>query len=146
MKSLLVFLSILSGSLFSIWQPDFETAKKIAVQKNQLIILNFSGSDWCGPCIRMKKEYFYNEVFSAMADSQLLLVNADFPRSKKNQLPKIKQQQNDALAEIYNPEGKFPFTLLLNSSGKVIKTWDGLPAENVQDFTNSIKAICDEKR
>ena len=145
MKSLCIILTIFGCSFFTIWQPDFETAQKIATEKNQLILLNFSGSDWCGPCIRMKKEYFYNEVFSAMADSHLVMVNADFPRSKKNQLSKMKQQQNDALAEKYNPEGRFPFTLILNSAGKIIKTWDGLPAENVEDFTNSIKAICDEK-
>ncbi|MBS1733393.1 MAG: thioredoxin family protein, partial [Bacteroidetes bacterium] len=72
---------------FTIWQPDFETAKKLAKEKHQLILLNFSGSDWCGPCIRMHREIFGNDEFIKMADSSLIMVNADFPRMKKNKLP-----------------------------------------------------------
>ncbi len=66
---------------FTIWQPDFETAKQKAKEKHELILLNFSGSDWCGPCMRMRKEIFENEQFYKMADTTLILVNADFPPS-----------------------------------------------------------------
>ena len=128
---------------FTVWQTDFEKAKQIATQKHQLILLNFSGSDWCGPCIRMKKEIFENEKFSKMADAKLVLVNADFPRNKKNQLKKETKKQNETLADKYNPEGKFPFTLLLDANGKVIKTWDGLPDEPPIIFSDEIKNICD---
>ena len=141
MKSLLIALPVFFA--MTVWQPDFQTAQKEAVAKHHLILLNFSGSDWCGPCIRMHKEIFDSPAFSAFADSCLELVNADFPRSKKNQLSKVIQKQNEALADKYNPEGKFPFTLLLNASGKVIKTWDGLPDENAEQFTSQVKNICD---
>ena len=140
MKSLLITLPVLFA--LSVWQPDFQTAQKEAIQKHRLILLNFSGSDWCGPCIRMHKEIFDSPVFSAMADSSLEMVNADFPRDKKHQLSKALQKQNEALADKYDPEGKFPLTLLLNAQGKVLKTWDGLPGENAEQFTSLVKKLC----
>lgn len=140
----LFFLACMAFTALSFtgWQTDFEAARQTAKQKHQLILLNFSGSDWCGPCIRMKKEIFGDKDFMSMADSSLVLVNADFPRSKKNQLDKKLVAQNDALAEKYNPEGKFPFTLLLDADGKVIKTWDGFPRENAIQFAAQLKTIC----
>lgn len=128
---------------FDVWQPDFEKAKEIAKEKNELILLNFSGSDWCGPCMRMRKEIFDNEAFAQVAENSLVMVNADFPRNKKNQLDKNIQKQNESLADKYNADGKFPFTLLLDADGNVIKAWDGLPAETAADFTAQIKSICD---
>ncbi len=69
-----------------------------------------------------------------MADTELILVNADFPRMKKNQLPASQQKLNDEMADKYNPKGIFPYTLLLNSNGKVLQTWDGLPNESPDDY------------
>ena len=142
MKKYLLVLIALVAMSFNVWQPDFAKAKEIAKENNELILLNFSGSDWCGPCMRMKKEIFDNEVFTQMADNSLVLVNADFPRNKKNQLDKNIRKQNEALADKYNADGKFPFTLLLDADGNVIKTWDGLPDETASDFALQIKNIC----
>jgi thioredoxin-related protein len=128
---------------FTNWQPDFETAQKLALEKDQLILLNFSGSDWCGPCIRMKKEIFSNEDFSRMADTTLIMVNADFPRNKKNQLNKDLRTQNEQLADKYNLDGKFPYTVLINHAGVVVRAWEGLPNESAAEFALSIKKICD---
>ena len=138
----LLLLICITTMPFIQWQPNFETAKKIAKEKHAFILLNFSGSDWCGPCIRLKKEIFESEAFSKMADSSLIMVNADFPRNKKNQLDAQTKKQNDALADRYNPDGKFPLTLLLDADGKVIKTWDGLPGENAQQFSDEVVNIC----
>jgi thioredoxin-related protein len=107
------------------------------------LLLNFSGSDWCGPCIRLHKEIFDSEVFTKYADENLVLVNADFPRLKKNMLSKEQQKQNDALADKYNTDGAFPLTLLLDADGKVIKKWDGFPSETAAEFTNDVKAAAD---
>ena len=88
MKKLLslAFIALISFSFTAIpWQPDFEKAKQTAKEKHELILLNFSGSDWCGPCMRMRKEIFNNEGFLSMADKNIVMVNADFPRNKKNQ-------------------------------------------------------------
>jgi thiol-disulfide isomerase/thioredoxin len=128
---------------FTKWQPDLETAKQVAKEKHHHILLTFSGSDWCVPCIKLHEEILSNGAFLKMADSSLEMVNADFPRKKKNQLPLVKAKANEALADIYNPEGKFPFTLLLDEDGKVLKTWDGFVNGGPSNFALAIKKICD---
>jgi thioredoxin-related protein len=120
------------------WHHNLTEAQAIAQREHKYILLNFSGSDWCGPCIRMKKEIFESEVFKKMADTELVLVNADFPRNKKNQPTKEQEQLNEAMADKYNPLGKFPFTLLLDENGKVIGNWEGLPNETPDRFIEDI--------
>ena len=77
----------------------------------------------------MPKEIFDDTIFKSFADTSLVLVNADFPRMKKNQLDKTVQAQNNKLADQYNSKGIFPYTLLLSADGKVLKAWEGLPKE-----------------
>jgi len=122
----ILFVSLLLAVTTSVdWLTDFKTAKATASAENKYILLNFSGSDWCAPCIKLKKEVFESESFAAIAEKKLVLLHADFPRAKKNQLSKELTKHNEALAEKYNPEGKFPLTLLLDFNGNVIKEWDG---------------------
>ena len=128
------------------WESDFTAAKKIAKEKRELILLNFSGSDWCGPCIVLRRDYLENPVFTAMANENLVLVNADFPRKKKNIGTPEQVKRNEGLAEVYNKEGNFPLTLLLNADGKVLKTWRGKPEMTVEQWTAEIKSICDSKK
>jgi len=120
---LMIFIAIITGSVE--WLNDIEAAKTIARENHKYILLNFSGSDWCAPCIKMKQEVFENDAFLRIAEKQLVLIRADFPRAKKNQLSKEQQSHNEALAEKYNPAGKFPYTLLLDADGKILKEWDG---------------------
>ena len=136
---LITFISIQSTD----WQLDFEKAKQMARAENKLILLNFSGSDWCGPCIRMHKEILDTDAFLQFAKDRLVLLSADFPRSKKNALPAEQQQKNDQLAEIYNTKGAFPLTLLLAPDGKLLKSWDGLPKLTTAEFTQQIQLIID---
>ncbi len=135
--SLLLLLSLTSST----WLTDFQKGKTEAVASNKLIVLNFSGSDWCGPCIRLKKEIFESEAFENYSSEKLVLVNADFPRYKKNQLSNEQVKENEALAEKYNSTGRFPFTILLDSNGKVLKQWDGLPDETAEKFVDEIKTF-----
>lgn len=130
----------------SLWQPDFITAQKVAKEKHRLILLNFSGSDWCLPCMRMRKNIFDNPSFITMADTCLVLYNADFPRQKKNALSKALVNQHDSLAAQYNPEGKFPFTVLLTAEGKVIKSWEGYPDQPAAEFSRSVQLLCNANK
>ena len=131
--------------LLSSWQTDFEKAKQTAQAEHKFILLNFSGSDWCGPCIRLHKDFFETDAFDRYAHDHLVLVTADFPRLKKNALTKDMQRKNDQLAEVYNKEGNFPLTLLLSSDGAVLKKWEGLPKIPPQEFVNEINAVIDER-
>lgn len=120
------------------WLTDFAKAKGEAQSSHKSLLLSFSGSDWCIPCIRMHKTIFESKAFETFAEKELVLVNADFPRLKKHQLSKDQQAQNNALAEQYNPSGKFPYTVLLNGDGAVIKTWDGYPEESPESFVQEL--------
>ena len=91
--------------------------------KNVLIV--FSGSDWCIPCIKMEKQVFLSDKFKEYAREHLVIVHADFPRLKKNQLPKEQQTSNEVLADKYNSQGSFPLTVLTDPNGTVIKEWAG---------------------
>src|SRR5258708_30737817 len=128
----LVFL--LNVVFSSKWHYNMQEDKDLAKKEHRHILLNFSGSDWCGPCILLRKEILDQPAFMQMADSLLVLVNADFPRNKKNQLSADQQRLNDALADQYNSQGQFPLTLLLNADGKVLKRWEGNPAVRPEVF------------
>jgi len=121
------------------WLNNLDEAKQLARAKHEFILLNFSGSDWCGPCIKMHTEIFESDVFSQYAGTHLILVNADFPRLRKNQLTPDQQKRNDALADKYNPKGIFPYTLLLDREGKVMKTWEGFFEGGAANFVDQIK-------
>jgi thioredoxin-related protein len=138
-----LLITLFTGIFFSPinWQTDIGKAEQSAKAEHKLIVLNFSGSDWCGPCIRLHKEIFESEVFTTFANEHLVLVNADFPRSKKNQLSKEQQKKNDDLADVYNKEGIFPLTLLLTPDGKILKKWEGFPKESADEFTHEINTV-----
>jgi thioredoxin-related protein len=134
------------GAMFSIgtaWLTDFEKAKQTATSEHKLVLLNFSGSDWCGPCIRLSKEIFESDQFKKYSNDHLVLVNADFPRLKKHQLSDDQQKKNDGLAEVYNKQGIFPLTVLLTADGQVLKQWEGFPKLTPEDFTSQLKAFED---
>ncbi|MGY3053804.1 thioredoxin-related protein [Pedobacter sp. UYEF25] len=139
MKILFIWFIGFIGPL--VWMGNFNQAEAEAKTAHKLILINFSGSDWCGPCIRLRKEILESAEFSDYAKEKLVLVRADFPRQKKNQLSKDQVKLNDALAEKYNMDGKFPFTLLVNENGKVLKTWDGLPNESPAEFVKELSAV-----
>jgi thioredoxin-related protein len=141
MKYLVLVMVGLISMSFTTWTPTMEKAKAEAATQHKYILLNFSGSDWCGPCIRMEKEFFENEAFTKFAAGKLVMVNADFPRQKKHELPKEIKKQNEQLAEKYNMNGVFPYTVLIDEDGKVLHSWNGLPKETPETFTNEISAI-----
>jgi thioredoxin-related protein len=137
MKTLTI-ITLLFFNASVTWLGNFNEAKTEAAKTHKMILINFSGSDWCGPCIRLRKEILESAAFTDFAANHLLLVRADFPRQKKNQLSKAQVKLNEALADKYNPEGKFPYTLLVDDQGKVLKTWDGFPDESPEKFVAGI--------
>jgi len=138
----ILLLSLLIGASINVtWLGDFKEATLEASKSHKLILINFSGSDWCGPCIRERKEILENDAFVNYAADHLVLVRADFPRQKKNQLSKDQIKRNEALADKYNPDGKFPYTILVDEHGKVLKDWDGFPNESAENFVSQISSF-----
>ncbi|KQT35743.1 thiol-disulfide isomerase [Chryseobacterium sp. Leaf405] len=128
-------------------QSRLENAKKTASENKELILLNFSGSDWCIPCIKLHKNIIETDEFKKLeTENVIVYINADFPRDKKNQLSAELKKENAALADQYNQKGLFPYTILLNSDGKILKSWEGLPSENVLAFSKEIRDIKDNQK
>ena len=97
------------------WGDNFEEAKKESASKGRPILVDFTGSDWCGWCIKLKNEVFSKQAFKDFAAENLVLFVADFPSRKK--LSEDVKKQNDALQEKYGIRG-YPTILLLDKDGK----------------------------
>jgi thioredoxin-related protein len=99
------------------WLTDYKQAQEQAKAKNKLLLLDFTGSDWCGWCIRLRREVFSKPEFQEYADKNLILMEVDFPRGKEQSQDVRMQNQN--LAMQYNIEG-FPTIIVLNGEGKKV--------------------------
>jgi thioredoxin-related protein len=96
------------------WLTDLPKAQAIAKRENKLVIMDFTGSDWCPWCIKLRNEVFSQPDFIKYASKNLVPVEVDFPR-KKEQSPDQKKA-NQALQRKYKIEG-FPTVIVLNSAG-----------------------------
>ena len=96
------------------WTENFEKAKAQAKAEHKKMLLDFTGSDWCGWCIKLDKEVFSQKEWKDYAAKNLVLVELDFPQHK-SQSPEIKKQ-NDALAKKYHIEG-YPTLVVLSPEG-----------------------------
>ena len=118
MKSVLataaIILSTLGSAYAAEWGTDVPKAIAKAKAENKLVVLDFTGSDWCGWCIKLKKEVFDTPEFEAYAAKNLVLVEVDFPR-KKEMSPQQKAT-NQQLAAKYGIKG-YPTIFVLEGSG-----------------------------
>lgn len=120
MKRLLFSAIVLAAStVFAAdgWQTDYKAALEQAAKENKPVLLDFTGSDWCGWCIKLDKETFSQPDFKQFAEKNLILVEVDFPNGKP-QSAEVKKQNAELQAK-YGVEG-FPTLILLNSKGKEI--------------------------
>jgi len=97
------------------WLTSLDQAQKEAQTKNRLLLMDFTGSDWCGWCIMLDKEVFSKPEFKEYANKNLVLLELDFPRMKK--MPPEVTAQNEKLAIKYGIQG-FPTVVVFDSNGK----------------------------
>ncbi len=99
------------------WLTDFDTAKKEARKSNKPILMYFTGSDWCGPCKMLKKDFWEHPKFIAQSDDFVLL-EVDVP-FRLDILSEEQMKKNKALQKKYNQEKSFPMLLAMDANGKV---------------------------
>jgi thioredoxin-related protein len=104
------------------WLHDYSKAQEQAKANHKLLLLNFTGSDWCGWCIKFDKETLSQQQFKSYAHDNLVLVELDFPRRKSQ--PMEMKKQNVQLAQQYEVMG-FPTIVVLNSNGQKLWQFDG---------------------
>lgn len=98
------------------WTHDFAAAKKQAAEENKDLLIDFTGSDWCGWCIKLNEEVFSHDPFKEGVKDKFVLVEIDFPKDKSI-LSEETQKQNEGLQSQYAVQG-FPTILLTDASGK----------------------------
>lgn len=104
----------------NVWLLNYSQAIEVAKEDDKPILIVFTGSDWCKNCIALEKEVFQDAAFLEYADNNLILLRVDFPRSKKNNSYPMDDASRSALADKYNPQGTFPFVVLVDNSEKAI--------------------------
>ncbi len=100
------------------WFEDFDEAAAAAKKESKHLLVDFTGSDWCGWCIKLDKEVFDHEEFLKQAQEQYVLVKLDFPRGKAVKETVPNPQRNQELSERYDVKG-FPTILLMTPEGDV---------------------------
>ncbi len=121
-----------------LWLTQIEEAKAEAQANDQPIIMLFSGSDWCRPCMAMKNRVLDNEVFTDFAKDNVVLLEVDFPRKKQNKLSPAQTQHNNGLAEKYAPK-VFPTLVIIDSNGQEIDRMGYQSSLAAADYVKYIK-------
>lgn len=98
----------------AVWTTDLTAAQLRAKAEGKAVLLNFTGSDWCGWCIKLRKDVFLKPEFEAYARTNLVLVEVDFP--KRKELPPEMQKANRRLAQQFQVQG-YPTLILVDASG-----------------------------
>ena len=119
---------------------NFEQAKKEAAAFKQPVFAFFTGSDWCGWCIKLHREVIDTQAFKKFADDNLILFEADFPNAKK-QSSEIKQQNNELLNR-FGVQG-FPTVLLLDAEGKLLGR-TGYQSGGGEAYVKSLKDLLEK--
>lgn len=122
------------------WLTDYDKALQLAGHQGKVVLVNFTGSDWCGWCIKLHKEVFSKDAFEEWADENVILLELDYPNKK--QLPVALKTQNKKLQEKYKIKG-FPTILLLNGEGEIVgKTGYGKGGPEI--WTQSVDKLLEE--
>lgn len=122
----------------SLWMHDFEAAKAKAAKEGKPIFINFTGTDWCGWCIKLEKEVFSQKAFQDYAKENLVLVEIDFPK-KKEQSEELKAQ-NKKLDKEFAIEG-YPTLFLLDAQGKKLTEDIGYRAGGPEAYVEHLKSL-----
>ena len=119
-----------------LWGDNLETAKAQAAKNNKLVFVNFTGSDWCPPCMALRDNVLTQKAFLDFAERNLELVFIDFPKNKP--LDEKVELANRALAEQYNIK-IFPTVLVLDVDGTVVHREEELDNKNARAYTADLK-------
>jgi protein disulfide-isomerase len=120
------------------WQTDYKKAQDEAKTNKKLLLVDFTGSDWCGYCIRLNREILSKPQFKDYANKNLVLVEIDFPRAKQQSA--TLKEQNERLAQEYRIEG-FPTIVVLNGEGKKVWRYDGYFSNGAEAFIAELEKL-----
>jgi protein disulfide-isomerase len=120
MKKIIIVFLLLTGSFAAeaqelVWETNVSKAMEVSIKTKKPLLLFFTGSDWCGWCIRLQKEVLKTPEFLKWAKENVILVELDFPR-RSHQTEEIKKQNNE-LQQAFGIQG-FPTVVIANGVKK----------------------------
>ncbi len=119
------------------WKLDYNQALELAKSEKKPILVLFTGSDWCPPCMLLHKYIFHTDEFEKWSKDHLIMVLADFPRLRKNQIPEEQAKKNEKLAKKFKVK-VLPTVFLLNNYGKVLDKKVGYNGETPKEYIQNI--------
>lgn len=125
------------------WCNNLENAKVEAAKTGKCVMLYFSGSDWCKPCIQLTKNVIETQPFRDFADSVVIPLRVDFPRLKKHRLATEQQKYNEHLAQQYNPNGVFPYLVFIDEKG-MVKATSSYSAASPSQFIEHLQELLNQ--
>ncbi len=131
-------LAQVAGAEGTQWLTDLGKAQAQAKQGNKLILMDFNGSDWCPPCMALRKQVFSSPEFQKFASQNLVLVDVDFPHAKEQS--EALKKTNEALAEKFGVDG-FPTVVVLASNGKELDKTTGYQGETAKEFIARLQQL-----
>ncbi len=120
------------------WTDNFDAAKMLSKEKNLPILLNFTGSDWCGWCKRMDENVFSKKAWKDWAKKNLVCVTADFPSDRRMVSPSVRSQ-NRKLCKRFGIDGYPTFVLLSPGGDKEIGRVSGGKHKTPQEFISRLQ-------
>ena len=120
-----------------IWTTYSKTALDKAKKENKYILMDFTGSDWCGWCIKLDKEVFSQPEFITYATNSLVCIEVDFPRSK-DKISAEQKKINDKLSQDYGVRG-FPTIYILKPDGKTVVGKTGYKAGGSASYVKHLQ-------
>ena len=139
MRKLLSFLALATLALnlnaAPKWLTDFEAAKQQAQKEDKAILMDFTGSTWCGPCKALKKNVFDKKEFAELAEKKLVLLELDFPLDA-TKAPLVNQK----LAQELNVEG-YPTIIVLDKNGKELGRTVGYAGESRSSYLKKLEGF-----
>jgi thiol:disulfide interchange protein len=141
--SFTVGVAALSASAFATtlegWSTDLDKALEKAKTGKKCVLVEFTGSDWCPPCIAMRKNVFSKKEFVTAASKKYILVELDFPKGDKELAEK-----NQPLADKYKIEG-FPTVILFTPEGKEFTRFFASQFPKPEDFLKHLDEALEKK-
>jgi protein disulfide-isomerase len=120
------------------WLSDFDKAQAIAKEQGKLVFIDFTGSDWCPPCMKLHHRVLTSKEFTRFAEENLVMLLVDFPHGRK--LSPDQQKANDALVTRFGVNG-FPTIIVLDSNGKQLSREDGYDGASAREFVSGLEKL-----
>ncbi|PKP02095.1 MAG: thioredoxin family protein [Bacteroidetes bacterium HGW-Bacteroidetes-6] len=122
----------------AVWKCNYDQLLAQSKETGKPILMVFSGSDWCKPCIKLREQILVKPEFSEWSTNKVYCLSLDFPAQKKNALNDEQRLHNERLAEKFNTSGVFPLLIIVDSNETILASL-GFKDVSVQEYIEDLE-------